>query len=616
MSISDNRNKGYAASLTTSRLRVRRLARRLAAAGFLAALGVSPAIGVAAVSSGSAPDESYAKGRILVMARAGLSDVELDKAVGAHGGKARRIGQSGLYVVDLPTSASEVAVQEQLAHDPRFKFAELDRRVSPAFAANDPYAGSEWHLNTIGAPSAWDTSQGGGIVIAVLDTGVLGTHPDLAAHMVPGWNVFNNNSNTSDFMGHGTPVAGTAAAITNNGAGVAGVAGQASIMPLVVTDSTGGSFYSVIAQAITYAADHGARVASISFSGLPYSSAVQSAAQYMKNKGGLVVVASGNTGAIDNVAPTTTMIPVSSTELNDSLSTFSTYGAFVAMAAPGSNIYSTSSSGGYGIYGGTSFATPIVAGTIALMMAANPKLSSTDVESLLYKTAVDLGAAGRDIYYGYGRVNAAAAVKAAGAATSTTTSPTDTTPPTVAISAPLASATVSGSVPVSISAADNVGVSKVELRVNGALYATDTGSPFAFSWDSTKVANGMATLAAVAYDAAGNSTTSAPVAVNVANVVTKVAADTTPPSVVIVNPINGTVAKNALSVSASATDNSGAAGITQSLYIDGVLKATATGSSLNYSWNTRKVIAGAHTLQVVAQDAAGNSATSSVQVTK
>jgi hypothetical protein len=171
-------------------------------------------------------------------------------------------------------------------------------------------------------------------------------------------------------------------------------------------------------------------------------------------------------------------------------------------------------------------------------------------------------------------------------------------------------------VPVNVSASDNVGVSKVELRVNGALYATDSSSPFAFSWDSTKVANGMATLATVAYDAAGNSTTSAPVSVNVANVVTKVAADTTPPSVVIVNPINGTVAKNALSVSASATDNSGSGGITQSLYIDGVLKATATGSSLSYNWNARKVNSGAHTLQVVARDAAGNSTTKSVQVTK
>src|SRR5690606_21807409 len=124
-------------------------------------------------------------------------------------------------------------------------------------------------------------------------------------------------------------------------------------------------------------------VASISFSGLPYSSAIQSAATYMRSKGGLVIVAAGNTGAVDYVTPTATMIPVAATNSGDVRTSWSTYEAFVALSAPGDGIYSTSNSGGYGIYNGTSFSTPIVAGTAAMMMAANPALGAADVENLL-----------------------------------------------------------------------------------------------------------------------------------------------------------------------------------------------------------------------------------------
>jgi hypothetical protein len=223
---------------------------------------------------------------------------------------------------------------------------------------------------------------------------------------------------------------------------------------------------------------------------------------------------------------------------------------------------------------------------------------------------VDLGAAGRDAYYGYGRVNTEAAVKAAAGTTTTL----DTQAPTASISAPLASASVTGLVAVNVSASDNVGVTKVDLRVNGTTVATDTATPFAFTWDSTKVANGMATFTAVAYDAAGNAGTSASVSVNVAN---STVADTTPPVVAIVSPTAGSIKSHgALTITTSASDNLGSAGISQSLYIDGTLVATAAGSSLSYSWNVSKVASGSHTLKIVATDAARNAATTSLLVTK
>jgi hypothetical protein len=244
-------------------------------------------------------------------------------------------------------------------------------------------------------------------------------------------------------------------------------------------------------------------------------------------------------------------------------------------------------------------------------MSANPRLSSAEVENILFSTAVDLGAAGRDIYFGHGRVNAAAAVEAA----LRMAPASDMQAPSVAISAPTGYSSVSGLVAVNATAADNVGVARVELRVNGSLVATDGTAPFAFSWDSTKVANGMASLTATAYDAAGNAGASAAVAVNVANS-NGVVADTTPPSLTIRNPSDGSRVGTKVTITAAASDDSGTAGLKQVLLIDGRQVATATGGTLSYTWNTRKLSAGTHTVQVTATNAAGNRATQSVRVSK
>jgi hypothetical protein len=504
----------------------------------------------------------------------------------------------------LPSQASETAVAQQLARNPHLKFAELDRRVPLVLAVNDPYIGSQWHTPKISAPAAWDVTQGNGVVIAILDTGVDGSHPDLSSRMVSGWNFYDNNSNTSDVYGHGTATAGTAAATTNNGTGVAGVAGQARIMPIRISDTSGYGYYSMIAQGITYAADNGARVASISYAALPSSASVQSAAQYMKSKGGLVVVSAGNYGRDEGFAQTTNMIPVSATDGNDQITSWSSFGAFVAMSAPGAGIWTTARGGGYSAVNGTSFSAPITAGTVALIMAANSGLSGAQAEQVLFSTATDLGATGRDNYYGYGRVNADAAVRAA---INATTSPGDTTAPTASITAPLGGSIVSGLVAVNVNASDNVGVTKVELRVNGSVYATDTSSPFAFSWDSTRVANGTVNLQAVAYDAAGNAGASATTAVTVSNV-TPTPADTTPPTVAIVSPSNGGTVSGTVTISASATDNIGVARV--EFWVNNVLTATDTSAPYSFGWNTRK-LSGSQTIVAKAFDAAGNSATSS-----
>jgi thermitase len=587
----------------------------LAAAGLLTALAASPPISSAAEPQ---TDGSYAKGRILVMPRSGLPDAALVNILKEHGaGNARRISNTtDLRIVDLP-AGQEAAVAARLARNPHIKFAELDMRVPVSFAVNDPYYGSQWHLPKIGAPAAWDTTQGNGVTVAILDTGIDSQHPDFAGRLVPGYNFVDGNTNVTDVMSHGTKTAGTAAAAMNNSIGVASVAGSAKIMPLRVADSTGYAYWSNMSAALTWASDHGAKVANMSFGSILGSSSVLSAAQYMYSRGGLVFSSAGNDNSDPGWANSPYVITVAATDSSDAKAGFSSYGKYVDLSAPGVGIYTTTWGQTYASVNGTSFSAPMSAAVAALVMSANPGLSNTQVEKILYSTAVDLGAAGRDDYFGYGRVDAAGAVAAARGTTSTV----DSTAPTASISAPLSSATVGGLVAVDVSASDNVGVTKVELRANGNLVAADTTSPYGFSWDSTKVANGAVNLVATAYDAAGNTGNSTTVSVNVSNNVVvdptpSPVVDATPPTVAITNPTGGSKVSGMVTVNVNASDNGGTSNLRQTLYIDGQSVASSTGGSLSYKWNTRKVGTGSHTIQAVATDAAGNSSNATETVSK
>ncbi len=572
------------------------------AAAALVALGAST--GVASAQGA----EAYASGRILVMPRAGLSEQAVGRIMRENGAQpGRRLGKSHLRIVDVP-AGSERAVMERLARHPHVKFAELDFKVPAALVTNDPYAASQWHIPNTRAPAAWETSQGMGVTIAVLDGGVLATHVDLKANLLPGYNAYDGSSVTTDINNHGTAVAGTAAAVLNNGVGVSGVAGAAKIKPIRITDYSGTAWYSSIANGIIYAADQGIRVVNCSYVFLWGNSSVQSAGNYLKNKGGLLVVSAGNNGVNENAAATSSMIVVSATDANDQRPSWSSFGSMVSVAAPGVGIWTTASNGAYESASGTSFSAPVVAGVIALMMSTNPSLSSTQIESLLFSSSVDIGAAGRDIYYGYGRVDADAAVRAASGATGV-----DTQKPSVSVSNPLGGASVAGLVAVDVSAADNVGVTRVELRANGATVASDSVAPYQFSWDSSQVANGSANLTAVAFDAAGNSQTSSSVGITVAN---NVVADTAAPVLAIVKPADGSSVSGTVQIGLSATDNSGPAGISQRLLINGIVVARGTGGSLSYNWNTRKVARGAHTISAIASDAAGNQTTKSITVNR
>lgn len=495
----------------------------IAIAAFVAASALTVHAAPSDNARGAVPAglSAYAINRILIQPRAGLSAENLAKILNVHQGRARRIGKSNLHVVDLPNGSAN-AVAKMLERHPQLKMVELDRVVLSNALPNDPYLGSEWHVNKVGAPAAWDSAvgMGDGVKIAILDSGVDPGHPDLVGNLIAGYNFMDGNANTSDTCGHGTAVAGTAAAVSNNSSGVAGIAGKAKIMPVKIAayNSSAGAcyaYYSTVASGINYAADNGARVINVSYVGIAASQAVLNAAQYAKSKGSLVFASAGNNGRDEDLSPTTAMVVVSATDENDNLASWSSYGSFVTISAPGTSIWTTNNGGGYGQWNGTSFASPLTAGVAALMMSASPSADNLTIESLLYATSTDRGAAGRDSYFGYGRVNAAAAVQAAVARVVKA----DTQAPTAAITSLGAGATVSGLVAVDLSATDNVGVVRADLKVNGTVVATDTSAPFGFSWDSAGVANGMATLTVVVYDAAGNAGVSPSVAVNVANAI-------------------------------------------------------------------------------------------------
>ena len=227
----------------------------------------------------------------------------------------------------------------------------------------------------------------------MIDSGVNPTHPDLASKLIPGWNFLLSNTNTADDLGHGTATAGTAAAATNDGIGVAGVGWMTPIMPLVVLDSTDSATYSNIASAITYAADHGVRIINISIGGTSPSSTLQSAVNYAWSKGAVVFAAAMNASTSTPYYPAACdyVLAVSATEPGNTLASFSNYGSWISLAAPGDTIYTTDNSGGYSTWAGTSFSSPIAAATGALALSINPKLSAASLVNLLEQNADDIG---------------------------------------------------------------------------------------------------------------------------------------------------------------------------------------------------------------------------------
>lgn len=550
----------------------------------------------------------YIQDELLLQPKAGVKEEKVKEIIKGLGASViGEIPQIRVKHIRVPAHALE-RVRDALSRNPQINYVEYNYLAEPSIAPSDTFYPYQWHHPKISAPQGWDITTGSNnVVIAILDTGVDPSHPDLSTKILPGYNFYDNNTDTRDVHGHGTAVAGTAAAISNNGSGVAGVAWQNPIMPLRISAPDGWATYSAMASAIIYAVDRGAKIINLSYGGTSSSSTLQNAINYAWNKGAIVFASAGNSSTDIPTYPAAcnNAVAVSATTSNDTIASFSNYGTWVDISAPGLGIYTTLNGGGYGSKSGTSFSSPIAAGLAALIMSANPSLTNRDVVEIMKMNADDLGALGFDPYYGYGRINVYRSLMAV---TNSISQP-DIEPPLVSIVSPTDGSSVSGNVTISVSATDNVGVSRVDLYINGVFYASDNLEPFTFVWDTSNSPEGIYYLEAIASDNSGNKGNSNVIMVNLSN-----PKDTVSPTVYINSPQDSSYLSINQKINVTAYDESGVSRI--ELYIDGILRSSVSGNSLSYTWNTRKVAKGSHTISTKAYDLAGNMGASSITVYK
>ena len=372
----------------------------------------------------------HVPGRLLAVPRRGVDAARISGAIRMRGAAIRaQVPGLNLHILDVAEESSGTVMQS-LRDSGLFETVEPDYYAHLAAAAsvtpNDPSYPNQWHLPKISAPQAWSTTTGtASVLIAVIDSGVDPTHPDLSSKLTAGWNFVANSSDTSDAVGHGTAVAGTVAAASNNNIGVTGVSWNSKIMPLVVVDANEFASYSNIATAIQYAVDNGASVINISIGGPSASSVLQTAVDYAWSHNVVIFASAMNnsSSAPNYPAACNHAMGVSATDATDSLASFSNYGNWITLSAPGSNILTTTVGGGYGYWFGTSFASPIAAGVAALALAVNPSMTAPALVSLLEQNSDDLGTPGFDSSFGWGRVNAYKVVTAAQPASTVATAP-------------------------------------------------------------------------------------------------------------------------------------------------------------------------------------------------
>jgi subtilisin family serine protease len=405
----------------------------LSMAGFLA---ITLVIGLIVVTRGGglepaaaqAPAPTYAPGQIMVKwdRRTDLSTkVNLRDQV--QGTRIGEVADLNVKVWRVPRGTEQAAVAK-LAHNPHVAFAERDATVSTESVPNDPWWPNEWGPVRVHAAQAWDTTTGSpSVVVAVLDSGVDASQPDLQGALVAGKDIVNNDADPADDNGHGTYVAGIVGARSNNGLGVTSYCWSCSVMPVKVLGADGTGAMSNVASGITWAADHGARVVNMSLGSTSASSTLAAAVSYAQGEGVVLVASAGNYGSTTPVYPAAYdgVIGVAGTDGTDNLYSWSSYGSSVDVSAPGINM-TTGRNGWYGNFSGTSSAAPVVAGLAGLVLSAAPTSSAAEVTAALTSTAVPIGSSVR-----YGRVDAAAAVAAvAGAAPTPSPSPSPTASPT------------------------------------------------------------------------------------------------------------------------------------------------------------------------------------------
>ncbi|HEX9854754.1 MAG TPA: S8 family serine peptidase, partial [Acidimicrobiia bacterium] len=492
--------------------------------------------------------------------------------------------------------------------------------------------------------------------IAIVDTGIMATHPDLAANVDvdQGINCIDQTKSPADDHGHGTHVAGTAAAALN-GVGVVGGAPSASLVAVKSINAAGSGTDAEIICGLDhilalYQADGIPTVVNMSLGEARAegagcdSSPLHQAICRLESAGIVVVAAIGNDSsdgsnffpaAYPETIAVSAFVDLDGTpaatgcdfridvffQCDETLASFSNYGSRVDVTAPGTWITSTTLGGGYGDNSGTSMASPHVAGVAALLLGANPGLLPGEVKDILRDTGEcpDGSEAGAATCAGHGQwqmsaffggtnpdpdgipeplVNAMRAVDAAAGAV-----PGDARP-TVAIASPAGGAVVSGAAsPITATATDDNGVSQVEFLVDGASIGVDTSEPYEATWDTTAAPDGPHTVAATATDTVGQTRTAQ----------VEVVADNAPPAVAITSPVPGEAVSGTFTVTADASDPSGVARV--DFAVDGQAIGTDDAAPFSAAWDTTGLPDGPHAVTATAVDNTGAQASDQVSVT-
>ncbi|MFT7540898.1 MAG: subtilisin family serine protease [Gammaproteobacteria bacterium] len=322
--------------------------------------------------------------------------------------------------IKVPAGSSEQEVAQTLLASGAFEYVEPDWTAYPVGCPNDSGFNQQWHhaANLMNSCAGWDINLGDpSVVVAICDTGLRTSHEDIQLFRQEGYNAEdqiweNSGGDISPVHPHGTMTTGCAAANGNNGVGISGVGWNLGHRMMRVSNvSTGGASIGTLTHAAMVAADQGDRVASVSYSGVT-SAGVDTAGQYCRSRDALLVWAAGNDSANLGGSRDDNVIVVGATDINDSLAGFSAFGSFVDLVAPGVSVYTmnSGSDSDYASVSGTSFSCPLTAGLCALIWSLNPALTPQQVEDYLRASCKDLGAAGVDNQFGYGRIEVEAAL--------------------------------------------------------------------------------------------------------------------------------------------------------------------------------------------------------------
>jgi thermitase len=389
--------------------------------------------------------QKYVEGQVIVKYAPGASNAQRGSA-GLLAGVTktlRAVRGTGAEVVNVSGSVSDAVAR--LNKSSAVLYAEPNYIYHALATPNDPQYANQDDLNNSGqlggtadadidAPEGWDLGglgafpATGGAKVGIVDTGIMQTHEDLAGRtsdcggvnnfgmslviIIVGADPTIGDGKCADDNGHGSHVAGTIGATTNNGKGIAGIAFNSPLAICKALNSSGSGTLEMVANCITWVNQHGAKVISMSLGGTSDSTTLHSAVTNATNNGSLIVAAAGNGGnaTVNYPAGYPEVVSVAATDNKDAHASFSTFNPDVEIAAPGVNELSSYNDGGYRRLSGTSMATPHVAAVAALIAGRNPSGGPAAWRTKLDSSVDDLGPAGRDVNFGFGRVNLAKAL--------------------------------------------------------------------------------------------------------------------------------------------------------------------------------------------------------------